>query len=94
MGLSASAIDSCLEQAGLVPSEIDALIFVSSMGIATPAIDAHLFNVMGLRPDIKRLPLWGLGCAGGAAGLARAFDLARTGLTLIITQTFDFQLFK
>ncbi|MGZ4112987.1 MAG: type III polyketide synthase [Tumebacillaceae bacterium] len=75
--LAAEAIRSCLRRAGQQPEDIDYLVFVSSTGLATPSIDAHLFNLLGLRPDIKRLPIWGLGCAGGAAGLARGYDLAK-----------------
>lgn len=74
--LAANAIRNCLHQAGLTPQEVDHLVFVSSTGLATPSLDAHLFNVLGLRQDVKRTPIWGLGCAGGAAGLARGFDLA------------------
>ncbi|MTW85955.1 type III polyketide synthase [Virgibacillus dakarensis] len=73
------AIDHCLlNQQFLnkaVPYEaIDMIIFVSSTGIATPSIDAHLFNKRPFREDVRRMPLWGLGCAGGAIGLSRAYD--------------------
>ena len=63
--------------AGLSPQEVDHFIFVSSTGLSTPSIDAHLVNRLGMNPQVKRTPLWGLGCAGGAAGLARAFEVAR-----------------
>nr|WP_124726625.1 3-oxoacyl-[acyl-carrier-protein] synthase III C-terminal domain-containing protein [Staphylospora marina] len=75
--LAESAIRSCLEGTGVKPSDIDQLIFVSSTGIATPGIDAHLFNRLNMKPTLKRTPVWGLGCAGGAAGLARAWEGAR-----------------
>ncbi|PWK13376.1 type III polyketide synthase [Tumebacillus permanentifrigoris] len=74
--LATTAIHNCLDQAGLQPEDIDHLVFVSSTGLATPSLDAHLFNALGLSPNLKRTPIWGLGCAGGAAGLARGFDLA------------------
>ncbi|ASS74340.1 type III polyketide synthase [Tumebacillus algifaecis] len=74
--LSKEAVENCLQQVGIGPQDVDSILFVSSTGVATPSIDAHLFNALGLRSDIKRLPLWGLGCAGGAAGLARGCDLA------------------
>lgn len=74
--LGEQAIARCVEQAGLAPQEIDHLFFVSSTGISTPSIDAHLINRMRLRSDICRTPIWGLGCAGGVAGLARAFEFA------------------
>lgn len=75
--LSAEAIRSCLSQAGLKPEDLDILVFVSTTGIATPSLDARLFNELGLRQDLKRIPIWGLGCAGGASGLARGMELAR-----------------
>jgi len=63
--------------ADLAPAEIDAVVVVSTTGIATPSLDAVLMGRLGLRSDVKRLPIFGLGCAGGALGLARAADLAR-----------------
>jgi alkylresorcinol/alkylpyrone synthase len=65
-----------LERAGLSPSDIDHVIFVSTTGISTPSIDALVANRIGFRPNFRRTPLWGLGCAGGAAGLAHARDFA------------------
>ncbi|USG67711.1 type III polyketide synthase [Brevibacillus ruminantium] len=67
----------CLERAGCTPAQIDCLLFVTSTGIATPSMDARLINRLGMRPDTTRLPLWGLGCAGGAMGLARACEYVR-----------------
>jgi alkylresorcinol/alkylpyrone synthase len=75
--LGAAAIENCLARAGLAPRDIDHLVFVSTTGVSTPSIDAHLFNRLGLRTHVKRTPVWGLGCAGGAAGLARGMDLAK-----------------
>lgn len=72
--LGAGAIDAALGQAGLTPGDIDALYVVSITGIASPSLDARLINRMGLRPDLKRTPIFGLGCVGGAVGLARAAD--------------------
>jgi alkylresorcinol/alkylpyrone synthase len=65
-----------LRRAGLAPADIDHVIFVSSTGIATPSIDAMVANRLGFRGDVRRTPVWGLGCAGGAAGLSRARDFA------------------
>lgn len=75
--LSISAINDCLSvaQAGL--SEIDHIIFVSSTGITTPSVDAHLINELKLDPHMKRTPLWGLGCVGGAVGLTRAMEYTK-----------------
>jgi alkylresorcinol/alkylpyrone synthase len=64
----------CLDNAGLKPADIHHVIFVSSTGLSTPSIDARLFNKMKLNPHVKRTPIWGLGCAGGAAGLSRALE--------------------
>jgi len=74
--LSAEAARTALERAGLSPADVDHIVFVSSTGIATPSLDARLANRLPLRGDVRRSPLWGLGCAGGAAGLARARDYA------------------
>lgn len=70
-----------LHRAGLGPGDVDHLVFVSSTGIAAPGVDARIANALGMRDDLQRTPIWGLGCAGGAAGLARArdFALARPG---------------
>ncbi|MBZ5494918.1 MAG: type III polyketide synthase [Acidobacteriia bacterium] len=69
-----AAISTCLERAGLGPEDIDHLFFVSTTGLATPSMDARLINILRLRPDIRRTPIWGLGCAGGVAGLSRAYE--------------------
>lgn len=68
------AIEDALSRAGLGGRDIDHLFFVSTTGIATPSIDARLVNEMGLRREIKRTPIFGLGCAGGAVGLSRSSD--------------------
>ena len=69
-----SAILNALKGTGLTPKDIDAIFFVSVTGIATPSIDARLVNRLGLRQDVKRIPIFGLGCVAGAAGTARLFD--------------------
>lgn len=66
-----------LAQAQLMPDQIDHIFFTTVTGIATPSIDARLVNRIGLRSDIKRTPLFGLGCVAGAAGLARVGDYLR-----------------
>ncbi|MEH7224355.1 3-oxoacyl-[acyl-carrier-protein] synthase III C-terminal domain-containing protein [Bacillus sp. JJ1566] len=76
------AIRNCLENQKLLtkkmnPSEIDAIFFISSSGISTPSIEARIMNKMDFGPHTKRIPIWGLGCAGGASGLARAFDYCK-----------------
>ena len=71
------AVREALAQAGLAPAEVDCLIFVSVTGVATPSIDARLVNRLGLSPRVKRLPVFGLGCVAGAAGIARAADYVK-----------------
>lgn len=73
------AIDECLTDKTFlkksIPYEaIDLIIFISSTGIATPTIDVYLSNERPFRESMERMPLWGLGCAGGAIGLSRAHD--------------------
>jgi len=73
------AVQSCLQGNGMLdtpidPSMIDALFFMSSSGISTPSIDARIMNRIDFRDDMKRIPIWGLGCAGGAAGMSRAYE--------------------
>ncbi|MEW6366439.1 MAG: 3-oxoacyl-[acyl-carrier-protein] synthase III C-terminal domain-containing protein [Acidobacteriota bacterium] len=75
--LGAEALRDALGRAGLRAHDVDHLYFVSTTGIATPSIDAHLVNRLGLRTDVKRTPVFGLGCAAGAGGLARASDTLR-----------------
>jgi alkylresorcinol/alkylpyrone synthase len=72
--LCARALTTALEQAGLSPKDVDYLIFTSVTGISAPSVDALLIDRLGLRPDIKRLPSYGLGCVAGAAGIARVHD--------------------
>jgi alkylresorcinol/alkylpyrone synthase len=64
----------CLEDAGCPPDQVGHVIFVSTTGLSTPSLDSHLINELGLPRNTTRLPVWGLGCAAGAAGIARAFD--------------------
>jgi len=72
--LGEQAIKKALAAANMEPYEVDTIVLVSSTGIAVPTIDARLMSRIGFRPDIKRVPLFGLGCVGGAAGMARVYD--------------------
>ena len=74
--LGAEVARGALARAGLEARDIDHLVFVSSTGISTPSIDALLANELDLRVDVRRTPIWGLGCAGGAVGLSRGRDFA------------------
>ncbi len=71
------AVRSALLAADLSPAQVDHLYFVTVTGIATPSIDARLVEPLGLRLDVKRVPIFGLGCVAGAAGLARVSDVLR-----------------
>ena len=72
--MGSRAVARCLQEAEVDKEEVDAFIFVSSSGMSTPTIDARIMNKLQLPPHIKRIPLWGLGCAGGASGMSRAHD--------------------
>jgi alkylresorcinol/alkylpyrone synthase len=65
-----------LSEACLDTTEIDAIVVASTTGVATPSLDARIIEKLGLRRDIRRLPIFGLGCAGGVIGLSRAAELA------------------
>jgi alkylresorcinol/alkylpyrone synthase len=75
--LGEQAIRKALAAANIEPHEVDTIVMVSSTGIAVPTIDARLMSRIGLRPNIKRVPLFGLGCVAGAAGMARVYDYLR-----------------
>jgi len=73
------AIENCLTNRDFLTKnipveEIEACFFVSTTGIATPSIEARIMNLLPFSPHTKRIPIWGLGCAGGASGLSRAFE--------------------
>lgn len=72
--LGGDALGKALAQAGLAPSDVDFLLVTSVTGVGAPSLDVLLVDQLGLRPDVRRLPSFGLGCAGGAAGLARVHD--------------------
>ena len=75
--VGAEAVQRALLAADVAPAQIDHLYFVTVTGIATPSIDARLVERLGLRADVKRVPIFGLGCVAGAAGLARVADVLR-----------------
>jgi alkylresorcinol/alkylpyrone synthase len=75
--VGAAAIEDALGRAGLAVRDVDALWCTSITGVAAPSLDARLINRLGFRPGIKRVPMFGLGCVAGAAGVARAADYLR-----------------
>lgn len=75
--LAADVTRACLAEAELDADAIDGIVFVNTTGLATPSLETKLANRLDLPASILRVPVWGLGCAGGVAGLARGADLAR-----------------
>ena len=75
--LGERALCLAMHSAGLRPEELGALLFTTVTGVASPSIDALLINRMGLPANIRRTPIFGLGCVAGAAGIARASDYVR-----------------
>jgi alkylresorcinol/alkylpyrone synthase len=70
------AATTAIARAGLTPDQIDGVVTVSTTGIATPSLEARAFSKVGFRPDIRRVPVFGLGCAGGVNGLSIASKMA------------------
>jgi len=76
-GLAKKAINNCIQKQNVNLKDIECIILVSSTGISTPTLDAILFNELKLNNHVVRIPVWGLGCAGGAAGVSRAMDYVK-----------------
>ncbi len=79
--LTEKTVEELLNRAGADYCHIDNIIFITSTGLSTPTIDALLFNKLKLNRHIKRTPLWGLGCAGGASGISRALEYTKANPT-------------
>jgi alkylresorcinol/alkylpyrone synthase len=84
LALSEKAAKACLERGGVKPREVDHLYLVTTTGLATPSLDALLVSRLGLRNDVRRWPLFGLGCAGGAGALTRACDVPGNSLVIAV----------
>jgi alkylresorcinol/alkylpyrone synthase len=74
VALAREATLAACKATDVAPHEIDHIFFVSTTGIATPSLDAHLFNRLPFKESILRTPIWGLGCGGGVGGIVRACD--------------------
>ncbi|AZI57569.1 type III polyketide synthase [Nakamurella antarctica] len=86
--LGSQAVVGALARAGIGAHEVDLIIFTTITGVAAPSIDALVASQVGLRPDVKRLPLFGLGCVAGAAGIARLHDFLLghpTGVAVLLS---------
>ncbi len=81
---SVKAIEECIAKAQIKKEDITDIIFLSTTGLATPSLDALIINKMKLNPNISRIPIFGLGCAGGVAGFAKASVLAKANPDAVV----------
>ena len=81
---SVKAIEKCVSLAGISENKITDLVFISTTGLATPSLAAHIINKMRLNPHINRMSVFGLGCGGGTSGFAKACTLAKANPEAVV----------
>jgi len=74
LDLCETAVTRLAQKSGISTRDFDVVFLISTTGLSTPSLEARLANRIEMNPHIKRVPIWGLGCAGGASGIARAHE--------------------